>query len=316
MVNLKTTPPPREWGVWIVPEALEHTAHRLTHQPFPTPGTDMQTFPTGIPARDWVTYIGLSVSVLACLWPPEGQDQWTIDLNHQRFTDAQAVFGCFTRGLKHHARGYDLQPLLEWTTADAQLFFRGHGHFQLIPERAERLRNIATVLTRDWGGSFWHLLEHAQFDAEAMVLLLCDHMPGYRDEATTAQGSLVFAKLARLATALMSQRLQQPLEKLDRFPVYPDYMIPKVFRHWGIFRYDPDLAHVIDSRQSVPKDSPWEYGLRWGTIHAAEQLRLKLEARGRAIDGPALDFFLWHAGVLGPEAQAMGEHHRTITLAY
>jgi hypothetical protein len=103
---------------------------------------------------------------------------------------------------------------------------------------------------------------------------------------------------------------------MDDFPVYPDYMIPKVFRHWGVFTYDAELASTIDARELVPRDSPWEHGLRWATVFAGERLREAMAHAGRPVTGPELDYALWYEGVLGPDAARMGEHHRTITMRY
>ena len=41
-----------------------------------------------------------------------------------------------------------------------------------------------------------------------------------------------------------------------------------------------------------------------------------MAATGRPVTGPALDYALWHEGVLGADAHRMGEHHRTITMRY
>jgi hypothetical protein len=83
-----------------------------------------------------------------------------------------------------------------------------------------------------------------------------------------------------------------------------------------VFVYDAELAATIDARRIVAADSPWEHGLRWATVYGAERLREAMAAAGRAVTGPQLDYALWYEGVLGPEADAMGEHHRTITMRY
>ena len=46
------------------------------------------------------------------------------------------------------------------------------------------------------------------------------------------------------------------------------------------------------------------------------RLAAALRSRGNDVSTPALDYALWESAVLGPDADAMGEHHRTLTLAY
>jgi hypothetical protein len=313
-VDLRAVAPPVEWGVRIDDVAVERAATALSARPLPDVSEGIATLPHDWPVPAWVTFHTLVMSVMACLWAPDGAEQWTTDIDGVTYTDAPALFGAFRRGLRLEGDDVDLRPLLDFTTEDAAHLFRGHGTFQLIPERAAMLRAVARHLTDEWQGRFVDAVASVDHDAEAFVELLMARVPGYDDIAITDRGALPFAKLPRLATAMISQRV--PMTGMDDFPVYPDYMIPKVFRHWGVFVYDPELAAAVDARRLVPADSPWEHGLRWATVYGGERLRAAMTRAGRAVTGPQLDYALWHEGVLGPDADAMGEHHRTITMRY
>jgi hypothetical protein len=314
VVDLRATPPPAEWGVRIDDDAVARAAEVLAARELPSVSDGIATMPHSWPTPAWVTFHTLVMSVMCCLWAPEGDEQWTTDIDGVTYTDAPALFGAFRRGLVLDGDDVDLRPLLDFSTADAESLFAGHGTFQLIPERAAMLRAVAATIVGRWGGRFVDALAEVDHDAEAFVQLLMTNVPGYDDVALTDRGALPFAKLPRLATAMISQRV--PLTGMDDFPVYPDYMIPKVFRHWGVFVYDADLAATIDARRLVPADSPWEHGLRWATVHGGERLRSAIAAAGRSVTGPELDYALWYEGVLGPDADHMGEHHRTITMRY
>ena len=102
----------------------------------------------------------------------------------------------------------------------------------------------------------------------------------------------------------------------EDFPVYPDYMLPRVFRHYGVLRYSNDLAAAVDSRSVIPAGSDAEHAIRWATVYAGHCLRVALAERGNEVTGPGLDYHLWSQAVLGPEADSFGEHHRTITMRY
>lgn len=313
-VDIRNQPPPAEWGVRVDTESLARTAHRLATEPLPAVSSGVATLPHDWPEPAWVTFHTLVMSVMACLWAPDGEEQWTTDIDGVTYTDAPAIFGAFRRWLVLRDDDVDLTPLLDMTVDDAAELFRGKGTLQLLPERAANLRAVARTITDEWNGRFIDAIESVDRDAEAFVQLLMARVPGFDDIAHSELGDLPFAKLPRLAAAMIAQRV--PLTGLDDFPVYPDYMIPKVFRHWGIFRYDPELAATIDARRLVPEGSHWEHGLRWATVYGGDLLRGAMEREGRPITGPELDYALWHAGVLGPDADHMGEHHRTITMRY
>ncbi len=320
LVDIRTTVPPPAWGVRVDADAIDLVARRLASPEvvLAAPGEGMQTLPVGDPPGRWCDFVGLSVSVLACLWAPVGEEQWTVVVDGATLTDAPAFFHAFARTMRPLATrdGYDLAAFCDWTLDDCAAMFAGAGTFQLIPERWAQLRATARAICERYDGSFLALLRACDHDAEQIVRTLVADIPGYDDVATSAVGRLPFEKLPRLATAMMANGLDVPLRGLDTFPVYPDYMLPKVFRHWGVFVYDDALARTIDDRALVPKDSPWEHALRWATVATADRLRERMVAHGRTLTGPELDFALWHLGVLGPEAGAMGEHHRTLTLRY
>jgi hypothetical protein len=115
---------------------------------------------------------------------------------------------------------------------------------------------------------------------------------------------------------MMSAGGSAPFVGLERLPVYPDYMLPRVLRHFGIIRYSEDLAAAVDGRQLIEKESPWELAIRWATVFCGDRLVQALRERGVIVSTPALDYALWESAVLGPDADKMGEHHRTLTLAY
>jgi hypothetical protein len=316
VVDLRGQQPPEAWGVRIDLDAVDRLAARMAAATLPSPGEGMATLPSGASPDRWADFFGISVSVLACLWAPDGEDQWTTNIDGTELTDAPAFFSAFARFLRPTRYGYDMRPLTTWTVADTRELFAGHGVFQLIPERHAILRDLAQTMLDEYDGSFLHLIEECGYDAERFVAALVDNVPGYNDISSCELGQLRFEKLPRLATAMIAGGLGGRLSGLDEFPVYPDYMLPKVFRHHGIFTYDEDLAMAIDTRQLVPKDSHWEYALRWGTVWTAERVRERMAAHGSPITGPRLDFALWHSGVLGPDAGSMGEHHRTLTMKY
>ena len=231
--------------------------------------------------------------------------------------DAPAIFATFTRQLGPD--GLDLDAFATLSEAEGRSLFAGRGTLQLVDERTEILRGAATAILDRWDGTTRNLIDEAQRDGHRIVELLTATIPGYHDRPTSPAGELRFDKLAHLAAALMAAGIgwgAAGFGGYDDFPVYPDYMLPRVLRHHGVLVYSPDLAARIDQRRPVEADSPAEHALRWATVHAGAALRSALQDRGNPVTAPALDYRMWSEAVLGPDAASFGEHHRTITLRY
>ena len=311
-VVLAEQPPPPSWGVEVDDRALTRQADRWSAVPIERPRWDYPGLPRDLGAEAWFDFCGTACSVVACLWPPEGEPAWEVEHEGRWLTDAPALFACFTRA----QAGQDLRRFLGWTEGDARAFFAGRGTIQLLPERRARLQALAEAVLDRWEGRFGNLVEESGFQAPEVVERMVESVPGYRDEAETPAGLLRFNKLAHLATAMMAARSHKPFTGLEQFPVYPDYMLPRSLRWLGILRYQPDLAGAVDGRRLIPAGSAWELAIRWATVYAAEELRRALNRRGNPVITPSLDYHLWHMAVLGDQAAALGEHHRTLTLAY
>lgn len=303
--------PPPEWGVTIDEAAIEGFADAWT--PLPEASFGYDGLPTDLTESEWIDFVVLAVSCVACLWPPEGEQMWATEFDGQRLDDAPGFFAAFTK--ERRRSGLDFTAISRWGGADVERLFKGEGVLQLLPERRARLVAVAEAAIERWGGSFANLVAEAGHDAPTVAGLLVETVPGYRDEAETDHGTLRFWKLAHLATAMIGER-GPALEGLDRFPVYPDYMVPRTLRHHGVLSYAGSLGRAVDTRTLIPAHSEWELAIRWASMHAAERVLAALNARGHGIAMPTLDYWLWHASVLGSNADSMGEHHRTITMAY
>jgi hypothetical protein len=310
-IDIRNVPPPAEWGVTISQAAIDSLAAQWSGRQFPLPAWDYEGMPRNLEDEDWYNLCVVACSVLACIWPPDGEQMWTTHYEGDDLDDAPAVFSCFSRQISNGR--FDLGVFAGLTDAR---FFAGSGTLQLVPEKWAQLNSVVAAIVGHWDGEIANLVAAAGRDAERVVELLVETVPGFNDAPASPVGRLPFFKLARLATAMMSTGGSTPLLGLERLPVYPDYMLPRVLRHFGVMAYSEELATTIDTRGLVPKESPWELAIRWATVYCGDRLAAALRTRGAEVSTPALDYALWASAVLGPEADTMGEHHRTLTLAY
>jgi len=317
IIDLQNTPPPDDWGVAVDIEALHALADQWAGTTFDLPSFDYPGTPANRDEQWWFDYVALAVSVLACLWPPEGDDVWHAESDGQWLDDAPGIFAAFTRRVG--PEGIDLQWFADMSAADGEDLFVGQGTLLLIDERVAVLRETAAILLTTWRGSARHLVDSANRDGKHVVRLLSETIPAFDDRPVTAAGTAHFDKLAHLAAAIMAAGqgwATAGFTGYDDFPVYPDYMLPRVFRHYGAMTYHPAIAGAVDSRTPIEKDSAAEHAIRWATVYCGAQLKASLAAAGTPVTGPALDYRLWSIAVLGPDASDFGEHHRTLTMKY
>lgn len=303
--------PPSGWGVTIDEEAIRRFV--VGFEPLPAAAFDYPGLPRDLGSREWWDFIGLAVAGVACLWPPEGETMWSTEYEGLRLDDAPGYFSAFTKELARGGLTFD--QVARWSLPDVERLFAGDGVLQLLPERLERLSSVSRAVLDRWDGSFANLVEEAVFEGPTIARLLVETVPGYRDEVQSEHGTLRFWKLAHLATVMMSGN-GPAFSGLETFPVYPDYMVPRTLRHLGVLRYDDELSSAVDSRDLIPAGSEHELAIRWASMWASELIIQELASIGRPTAMPTLDYWLWHSAVLGPEADHMGEHHRTLTMYY
>jgi hypothetical protein len=306
-VDLARTAPPPDWGVTIDHEAVSRMAARLADHHFATASYEYAGTPD-FAGEGWGRFVLLGVSVVWRLWPPAGHQMWGVRGAEGLVVDAPGIWTCFTR----ESRSVDLA----WVAGGgvSERFFAGEGSLQDIPRRVARLRAVAGALLEHHQGSVLGMIEQAGGDALVLRDLVADTIPGYLDRPSSPAGTLPFDKLANLAVTMLAARL--PVHGTDRFPVFPDYMLPRHLRRAGVLVYSDDLAAAVDDGRLLEPDSTEEMAIRWATIRSAEMLRLALGDLGNPVATPDLDYWLWSEAVLGPQAAVMGPHHLCMTEAY
>lgn len=306
-VPIREIPPPEQWGVRIDELAATRLAKRLSNHRFQPASYDYEGTPD-VHGEQWGRFVILGVSVIWRLWPPHGERMWGAVVDGNVIEDASGVWTCFGR----EPRSLDLD-FVAGGGLDVS-FFDGVGHLQDVDVRLQRLREVARSLLDEHDGSALGLIERAGGEATALRDMIVDTIPGYRDRPVTALGVLPFDKLANLAVTMLASRL--PVHGTDRFPVFPDYMLPRHLRHEGVLVYSPPLAATVDEGGLLEAESEPEMAIRWATIRSAELLRSALNDVGNPVSMPELDYWLWSEAVIGPRAAEMGPHHLCITEAY
>ncbi|KAL7540266.1 hypothetical protein ACHAWF_006630, partial [Thalassiosira exigua] len=212
------------------------------------------------------------------------------------------------------ATSYALSPtkLSELTTSDLHSMIQPHfppAHEDTIYElpnlevRCQLLNELGRGLLEQHRGSAIHMIAQAGKSADALVCIILDTFPGFRDYVDTNQWkpskttslewelaksspSVVhFYKRAQIAVAdiwaALGRHCSPPssttaalqmcqFNDMEAVTTFPDYRVPQILRHVEVLQYDSALANLIDGHVELEKYGIDEVSIRAGTVCAVE----------------------------------------------
>jgi hypothetical protein len=207
-----------------------------------------------------------------------------------------------TRRLTEHARRRGTPwSAAELRALDAHAVARVLGQdpaHELMRLYSEALNQLGTWLGER---TALEVVEQAGGSAERLAQALATGMPffddpGYFKRAQITANDLVLAGVASFAD-------------VDRLTVFADNLLPHVLRLDGVLTYDPALARLVDQAHPLRAGSPMEREIRGCTVHACEQLAIRLEVPPRTLDN-----WLWNRGQAPPYSERPA--HLTHTVFY
>ncbi|KAK9863549.1 hypothetical protein WJX84_001183 [Apatococcus fuscideae] len=245
-----------------------------------------------------------------CFWPEP-------QLNYEHLAAGVKV------ALREDAQSLSADRLAEIDGHGVQTLFGWPSPVPLQAKRAALLREIGTVLRQKYGGHAANLVRQADGSASALVRLMLDSFPGFRDTAVYRGQEVAFYKRAQIYVGDLWGAFQGTglgrFDDIAQLTMFADYRVPAVLREMEILHYSPALATKVDGQVVLEEGGEEELEIRGCTIAAVEMLRQCLEDKhgktGQQLPHTVqLDWWLWE---IGEEAQQRHRpHHRTLTQFY
>jgi len=179
-----------------------------------------------------------------------------------------------------------------------------------INVRCQLLNELGKGLLERHDGSALNMISRANRSADALVGIILDTFPGFRDYVDTDQWNapastsdwtsakssssvIHFYKRAQIAIAdiwaalgrgrdcnsLPSSTLGTDARlricqfgDMDLITTFPDYRVPQILRHVDVLRYEASLAKSVDDRVELEKGSIDEVSIRAGTVVSVEEI--------------------------------------------
>ena len=177
------------------------------------------------------------------------------------------------------------------------------GGFPMLEERAAALRELGK-----------HGFDGLVKDTAARTAAtLAGELESYADAATYWGSRVPLLKRAQIVAADLHAAGAVRFPDLETLTCFPDYKLPQVLRHFGVFDYSAELARRVDSWEELRPGEPAEVEIRSATVVAVERLREALAERGRRLISVEVDWILWG---LSQGLFPVRPYHRTRTIFY
>ncbi|PKN29095.1 MAG: hypothetical protein CVU64_09975 [Deltaproteobacteria bacterium HGW-Deltaproteobacteria-21] len=307
----------RSLHVRIDEEALIRFCRELIRNDPPIPPWEggIHFFDGGIKT---VAYFLVLDTLNFCFWPLPGTPRWEITVDSEPFSGYYGLAACLKRAVRSGTPLDSAEYLASMNLAELKKVLEGRGELQLMGDRLRSLQELGRVLLGSFGGEAWKLVDAAGGSALELARLLARNLQSFKDEAVYQGKKVFFHKRAQILAADLFGGFQGKkwggFSDMELLTAFPDYKLPQVLRHLGIFQYTEELARKIDSMSLIPAGSPEEIEIRANTVWAVELLREELGRSGQKRRAYEIDWILWNLGQ--DDAFREKPYHRTVTIFY
>ncbi|KZV73223.1 hypothetical protein PENSPDRAFT_742536 [Peniophora sp. CONT] len=224
----------------------------------------------------------------------------------------------------------------------------------LLEERIAILREVGSILTNDYNGSFLKFAQAINAPRGLTPLLLSravtSTFPSFRDETLLpgTNKSVQFWKRTQILSAEAwaafypedTTRITHPLFPgggAETLTMFADYRIPQILHHLGLLNYPRELVEKLEGSVVLEHGCREEISIRASSIVAVERVAEEMHrmqqkesaGNGRPLQVQAcsvlIDFYLWdlakriesgEEGVEGLSTQRLLPTHRTRSIWY
>ncbi|KAG5645986.1 hypothetical protein DXG03_004587 [Asterophora parasitica] len=190
----------------------------------------------------------------------------------------------------------------------------------LFRQRIAIMREVGTILCKNFGGSFQGFLEEFQRrhnnegTALQLVNAVTETFPSYRDEVIYNGKKVYLWKRAQILVA-ETWAAFFPATSTSTHPIFPgsrgpqiqqltmfaDYRVPQILHHLRILTYPPSLIKLLQSGTPLEPGSKEEVSLRAASIIAVERVREEIlrlfgengNDESANVSSVLIDFYLW-----------------------
>merc|ERR1719319_1036411 len=251
---------------------------------------------------DWVFFAD---TLNFSFWNLENKPQYLVTYKGTTQTGYLAMCAAINRTLD---QGIDLVNPAYFATIDLTTLgnhLKGDGEVPcpLMPQRLECLHQVGKVLNQKYGGRFANLMEHCNGSATALLDLVLEEFPCFRDQGCFNGTAVSFHKRAQILVAdiwcLFEGEGKGNLSDIDSLTMFADYRVPQSLQHYGVLSYSTDLLTLLQADKVMESGDQLEMEIRGCSIHAVEMITQGVRRNlqewnvSSTVNSILVDQFLW-----------------------
>ncbi|KAJ6643314.1 Queuosine salvage protein [Pseudolycoriella hygida] len=253
-------------------------------------------------APNWIFLID---TLNFCFWTPGDATKWKVN----GYTGYFALCASINRAIKE---GIDITNPAYYssiTVNELEHILRSDDNVTkcpLIEERVSILGDVGKKLMLKYDGNFKNCVIEAKNSAQALIKLVVNEFPCFKDEATYCNEKVTIYKRVQILvgdiwSCYRGEGLGQ-FDDIETVTMFADYRVPQVLVHFGAIKYSNELLDLLKKETILANGSPEEVEIRGASIYVVEQLKemvLKeikencLDLSTKNVNSVLLDHFLW-----------------------
>ena len=262
--------------------------------------------------KEKILKVFLSESINFCFWP---EKNWIVVKDGQEISGSLAMFILFNKAINEKRLILDPKVLINLSYEEFCDFFEADNKPNgLFKERYSNFMEVVKIFYKE-NDFIYDKILNVNNDQELLNLIV-KRFKSFNDVSYYNLKKIGFYKRAILIVRELYKyipKMRDNLNDLMSLTACADYVLPSIFRDFGILNYSKDIAKMVDNDIQIKHNSKIEIEIRAATIFIVDQIRLKLLKKGINVSSAIIDEVVWF---YAKQQKLKSKRHKTITIYY
>lgn len=242
-------------------------------------------------------------------WPDVPGKKFAIKYGEKLWTGYWSLVAALKRAADEGKPVYDAKFMANVDKDEFAEIFRSDTEVEipLFERRLEGYRESGNILLQKFEGSFVNCIRECKKDATALLQLIVENFPSFRDESVYRNQKVAFYKRAQILVAdiwcCYEGKGLGEFTNIDQITMFADYRVPQSLEYFEILKYSKKLKDILDRGTVLSPGDKFELEIRGASIEAIERLACQVrkllsdddvkDSKLSTVNAITIDNFLW-----------------------